>query len=203
VEEVMGVSLDKVKALREQTSAGIMDCKKALAESEGDLKAAAEYLRKKGIAKAAKFVDRQATEGLVHAYIHPGGRIGVLIEVNCETDFVARTEEFQALVNDLALQVAATSPLALSREQVEEEDIEREKEIYKSQAIESGRPEKVIDKIVEGKLEKFFEEACLMEQIFVKDQDRKVEDIVKEASGKVGENIVIRRFVRFQLGEAS
>lgn len=199
----MEVSLDKVKALREQTSAGIMDCKKALAESEGDLKAAAEYLRKKGIAKAAKFVDRLATEGLVHAYIHPGGRIGVLIEVNCETDFVARTDVFQALVNDLALQVAAASPLALAREDLDEAVIEKEKEVYKSQALEAGRPEKVIDKIVEGKLEKFYEEACLMEQAFIKDQDRKIEDVVKEASGKVGENIVIRRFTRFQLGEAS
>jgi len=199
----MEVSLDKVKALREQTSAGIMDCKKALAESEGDLKAAAEYLRKKGIAKAAKFVDRQAGEGLVHAYIHPGGRIGVLIEVNCETDFVARTDEFRNLVNDLALQVAATSPLALTREDVDEAAIEKEKEICRSQALESGRPEKVIDKIVAGKLDKFFEEVCLMEQTFVKDQERKVEDVVKEASGKVGENIVIRRFTRFQLGEAS
>jgi len=199
----MEVSLDKVKALREQTSAGIMDCKKALAESEGDLKAAAEYLRKKGIAKAAKFVDRVASEGLIHAYIHPGGKIGVLIEVNCETDFVARTDEFQTLVNDLALQVAATSPLALTREDVDEAHIEKEKEVYRSQALESGRPEKVIDKIVEGKLEKFFEEVCLMEQIFVKDQERRIQDIVKEASGKVGENIVIRRFTRFQLGEAS
>ena len=199
----MEVSLDKVKALREQTSAGIMDCKKALAESEGDLKTAVEYLRKKGISKAAKFVDRKATEGLVHAYIHPGGRIGVLIEINCETDFVARTDVFQALVNDIALQVAAASPLALTREDLDEAAIEKEKEIYRSQAIESGRPEKVLDKIVEGKLEKFFEEACLMEQIFVKDQERKIEDVVKEASGKVGENIVIRRFTRFQLGEAS
>jgi elongation factor Ts len=203
VEEVMEVSLDKVKALREQTSAGIMDCKKALAESEGDLKIAVEYLRKKGISKAAKFVDRQATEGLVHAYIHPGGRIGVLIEINCETDFVARTDVFQALVNDIALQVAAASPLALTREDLDEAAIEKEKEIYRSQALESGRPEKVLDKIVEGKLEKFFEEACLMEQIFVKDQERKIEDVVKEASGKVGENIVIRRFTRFQLGETS
>ena len=199
----MEVSLDKVRALREQTSAGIMDCKKALAESEGDLTAAAEYLRKKGIGKAAKFVDRHATEGLDHAYIHPGGRIGVLIEVNCETDFVARTDVFQALVNDIALQVAAASPLTLTREDLDEAVIEKEKEVYKSQALESGRPEKVIDKIVEGKLEKFFEEACLMEQIFVKDQERKIEDVVKESSGKVGEKIVIRRFTRFQLGEAS
>ena len=199
----MEVSLDKVKALREQTSAGILDCRKALAECEGDLRAAVEYLRKKGIAKAAKFIDRKAAEGLVHAYIHPGGRVGVLVEVNCETDFVARTEEFKCLVNDIALQVAATSPLALIREDLDEAVIDKEKEIYRSQAVEDGRPEKVIDKVIEGKLEKFFEEACLMEQVFVKDQDRKVKDVVKEVSGKVGENIVIRRFTRFQLGEAS
>jgi elongation factor Ts len=199
----MEVSLDKVKALREQTSAGILDCKKALAEAKGDLEAAVEYLRKKGIAKAAKFVERRAGEGLVHAYIHPGGKIGVLVEVNCETDFVARTDVFQELVNDIALQVAATSPLALTREDLDKALVEKEKEVYRSQALESGRPEKVIEKIVEGKLEKFFEEVCLMEQIFIKDQDRRIADVVKEASGKVGENIVIRRFTRFQLGEAS
>jgi elongation factor Ts len=198
----MGVSLDKVKALREQTSAGMLDCKKALAECEGDLKAAAEYLRKKGIARAAKFVDRQASEGKVHAYIHPGGKIGVMVEVNCQTDFVARTEEFVTLVNDLALQIAATAPLALKREDLDEAVIEKEKEIYRSQALEEGKPEKVIDKIVEGKLDKFYVEACLLEQVFVKDQDRKIADIVQELSGKVGENIVVRRFTRYQLGEA-
>lgn len=199
----MGVSLDKVKTLREQTSAGMMDCKNALVECEGDLEAAAEYLRKKGIAKAAKFVDRQASEGLVHAYVHPGSKIGVLVEVNCQTDFVARTEEFMCLVNDLALQVAATAPLAITREELAEDVIEKEKEIYRSQALEEGKPEKVIDRIIEGKLEKFFEEACLLEQTFIKDQDRKIRDIVDELSGKTGEKIVVRRFTRFQLGEAS
>jgi elongation factor Ts len=199
----MGVSLDKVKNLREQTGAGMLDCKKALTECAGDLQAAAEYLRKKGIAKAAKFVDRQASEGLVHAYVHPGGKIGVLVEVNCQTDFVARTDEFKSLVNDIALQVAATAPLALGREDLDQAVIDKEREIYKSQAVEEGKPEKVLDKIVEGKLSKFFEEACLLEQISVKDQERRIEDIVQEFSGKVGEKIVIRRFTRFQLGDAS
>jgi elongation factor Ts len=197
----MAVSLDKVKSLREKTSAGILDCKKALSECDGDMDAAVEYLRKKGIAKAAKFADREATEGLVHAYVHPGAKIGVLVEVNCETDFVARTDEFKCLANDIALQVAATSPIALTREQLGEDVIEKEKEVYRSQALEEGKPEKVIDKIVEGKLEKFYEEVCLMEQVFVKDQEKKVEDVVKEVSGKVGENILVRRFTRFQLGE--
>jgi elongation factor Ts len=199
----MGVSSDKVKTLREQTGAGMLDCKKALVECDGDLQAAAEYLRKKGIAKAAKYVDRQASEGLVHAYVHPGGKIGVLVEVNCQTDFVARTEEFKSLVNDIALQVAATAPLALKREEVDQAVIDKEKEIYRSQALEEGKPEKVVDRIVDGKLAKFFEEACLLEQISVKDQERRIEAIVQELSGKVGEKIVIRRFTRFQLGDAS
>ena len=199
----MEVSLDQVKILREKTSAGIMDCKKALAESSGDIDAAIEYLRKKGIAKASKLVARKAGEGLVHAYIHPGGRIGVLVEVNCETDFVARTDEFKTLVNDIALQVAGNPPLAVTREDLGDDGIEKEREIYRSQAIEAGRPEKVIDRIVEGQLESFYEDACLMEQPFVKDPDRKIGDLVREFSGKVGENVVIRRFARFQLGETS
>jgi elongation factor Ts len=199
----MGVSLDKVKSLREQTGAGMLDCKKALMECAGDPQAAAEYLRKKGIAKAAKYVDRQASEGLVHSYVHPGGKIGVLVEVNCQTDFVARTAEFKSLVNDIALQVAATAPLALRREDIDQAVIEKEREIYKGQALEEGKPEKVLEKIIEGKLNKFFEEVCLLEQISVKDQERRIEDIVQEFSGKVGEKIVIRRFTRFQLGDAS
>jgi len=199
----MGVSLDQVKLLRERTSAGIMDCKKALTESGGDIDAAVEYLRKKGIAKASKLVARKAGEGLVHAYIHPGGRIGVLVEVNCETDFVARTDEFKTLVNDIALQVAGNPPLAVTREDLGSDSIKKEREVYRSQAIEAGRPEKVIDRIVEGKLEKFYEDVCLMEQPFVKDPDLKIGDLVQEFSGKVGENVVIRRFARFQLGETS
>jgi len=197
----MGVTLDQVKKLRDKTSAGILDCKKALAESGGDLDAAVEYLRKKGISKASKLVSRKAGEGLVHSYIHPGGRIGVLLEINCETDFVARTDEFKMLVNDIALQVAGNPPYAINREDLSEDVIEKEKEVYRSQALEAGRPEKVIDKIIEGKLEKFYEDSCLMEQPFVKDPDRKIGDLVKEFSGKVGENVVIRRFARFQLGE--
>ena len=199
----MEVSVDKVKTLRDRTGAGIMDCKKALAESGGGIDAAIEYLRKKGIAKASKFVSRKAGEGLVYAYIHPGSRIGVLIEVNCETDFVARTDEFQNLANDLALQVAATAPLALTRDEVGPDIVDKEREIYRSQALEQGRPEGVIDRIVEGKLEKFFEEVCLLEQVYVKNPEIKVGDLVKEVAGKVGENVIVRRFARFQLGEKS
>jgi elongation factor Ts len=199
----MEVSLDKVKLLREKTSAGIMDCKKALAESGGDIDAAVEYLRKKGVAKASKLVSRKASEGLVHAYIHPGGRFGSLVEVNCETDFVARTDEFLTLANDIAIQVAATAPLALERRDLDEAIIDKEKEIYREHALAEGKPEKVLDKIVDGRLEKFYEEVCLLEQIFVKDPDIKIADMVKEFSGKVGENVVVRRFTRFQLGDES
>ncbi len=199
----MEVSIDKVKLLREKTGAGIMDCKKALAETGGDVDAAVEFLRKKGIAKASKLVSRKASEGLVHAYIHPGGRIGSLVEVNCETDFVARTEEFQTLVKDIAMQVAATAPRALSPEDLDQEIVEKEKDIYRSQAVAEGKPEKIVEKIVENKIQKFYEEVCLLEQAFIKDPDVKVSDLVKELSGKVGENIVIRRFARFQLGDLS
>ncbi|HVP56679.1 MAG TPA: translation elongation factor Ts [bacterium] len=199
----MGVSTDTVKLLREKTGAGIMDCKKALAESKGDIDLAVEWLRRKGIARSAKFAEKKAAEGVVHAYIHPGGRIGVIVEVNCETDFVARTDDFKNLVNDLALQIAATAPLGLSREDVPKDLVDKEKDIYRSMALAEGKPEKVLDKIIDGRLEKYYEEACLLDQVFVKDQDKKVGDLVKELSGKVGENIVVRRFARFQLGEAS
>ena len=199
----MGVSTDDVKLLREKTAAGIMDCKKALAESEGNIDQAVEWLRKRGIARAAKFAEKKATEGLIHAYIHPGSRIGVIIEVNCETDFVARTDDFKNLVNDIALQIVATRPLGLAREDIPQEVVDKEKEIYRSMALAEGKPEKVLDKIVEGRLVKFYEDACLMEQIFVKDQEKRIGDLVKELSGKTGENIVVRRFVRFQLGDAS
>jgi len=199
----MGVSTDDVKLLREKTAAGIMDCKKALAESEGNIDQAVEWLRKRGIARAAKFAEKKATEGLIHAYIHPGSRIGVIIEVNCETDFVARTDDFKNLVNDIALQIVATRPLGLAREDIPQAVVDKEKEIYRSMALAEGKPEKVLDKIVEGRLVKFYEDACLMEQIFVKDQEKRIGDLVKELSGKTGENIVVRRFVRFQLGDAS
>jgi len=201
----MEVSVDKVKELREKIGAGIMDCRKALAETGGDLEKAVEYLRRRGIAKSAKFASRKAGEGLVHCYIHPGGRIGVLVEVNCETDFVARTDDFKNLVNELALQIAASAPIGLAKEDVPKDVLEKEKDIYRSMALSEGKPEKVIDKIVEGRLAKFYEEACLLEQIWIKDpeQAKKVGDLVKEVSGKTGENIVVRRFVRFQLGEVS
>ncbi len=199
----MEVSLDRVKLLREKTSAGMLDCKKALAASDGDIAGAIEYLRKKGVAKASNLASREAGEGVIHAYIHPGGRIGVLLEINCETDFVARTDEFKVLVNDIALQIAATNPISLTRDDVDADLVEKEKEIYRSQAAAGGKPEKVIDRIIEGKLEKFYEESCLLEQAFVKDPDTKVADLVKDMSGKVGENIIIRRFTRFELGDMS
>jgi elongation factor Ts len=199
----MEVTLDKVKLLREKTAAGILDCKKALAETKGDIDLAVEFLRRKGIAKSAKFTARKAAEGLVHAYIHPGGKIGVIVEVNSETDFVARTDDFKNLVNELALQVAATAPLGLTKEDVPQDVIDKEKDIYRSMALAEGKPEKVLDKIIEGRMQKFYEEACLLEQIWIKDQEKKVGDLVKELSGKTGENIVVRRFARFQLGEAS
>jgi len=196
-------STEKVKLLRDKTGAGMMDCKKALAESKGDIEAAVEWLRRKGIARSAKFAEKKAGEGLVHAYIHPGNRLGVIVEVNCETDFVARTDDFKNLVNDLALQIAATAPLGLTREDVPKDVIEKERDIYKSMALAEGKPEKVLDKIVEGRLEKYYEEACLLDQFFIRDQEKKIGDLVKELSGKVGENIVVRRFARFQLGEIS
>jgi elongation factor Ts len=196
-------SLDKVKLLRERTAAGMLDCKKALDETKGDIDLAVEFLRRKGIAKSAKFTARKAAEGSVHAYIHPGGKIGVIVEVNCETDFVARTDDFKSLINDLALQVAATAPLGLTKEDVPKDVIDKEKDIYRSMALAEGKPEKVLDKIIEGRMQKFYEDACLLEQIWIKDQEKKVGDLVKELSGKTGENIVVRRFCRFQLGEAS
>ncbi len=199
----MEVSAAAVKELREKTGAGVMDCKKALAESGGDLEKAVDYLRQKGLAAAAKKVGRVATEGSVGAYIHAGGKIGVLVELNCETDFVARTPEFQTLLKDIAMQIAAANPRYLRPTDVSEEELGREKEIYRRQALDSGKPEKVVDKIVEGKMDRFFSEVCLLEQAFIKDPDRKVEEIVQEAIAKLGENIQIRRFARYHLGEAS
>jgi elongation factor Ts len=199
----MEVSAEQVKQLRDKTGAGMMDCKKALAETKGDIDQAVDFLRRRGIAKSAKFATRKAAEGLVHAYIHPGGRIGVILEVNCETDFVARTDDFKTLVNELALQIAATAPLCLAKDDIPNDLLEKEKDIYRDLARAEGKPEKIMDKIVEGRLVKFYEEACLMDQIWVKDQDKKVGDLVKELSGKTGENIVVRRFKRFQLGEES
>lgn len=197
----MNISAGMVKELREKTGAGIMDCKKALKECNGDLEKASEYLKKKGIADASKKSGRIAAEGTVASYIHMGGKIGVLVEINCETDFVAKTEDFQELSKNISMQIAAAKPLYVKREDVPQEVINSEKEIYKTQALESGKPEKIVDKIATGKLEKYFSEICLLEQKFIRDPDKTVEEIVKETIAKTGENIVIRRFTRYELGE--
>jgi elongation factor Ts len=199
----MEVSASAVKDLRGKTGAGMMDCKKALAETGGDVQKAIDYLRQKGLAAAAKKADRVAADGAVGAYVHPGGKIGVLVEINCETDFVARTAEFQSLLKDIAMQVAAANPRYLRREEVPAAELDKEKAIYRQQALETGKPEKVVDKIVEGKIERFYSEACLLEQAFIKDPDKKVTDILNESIGRLGENIQIRRFSRYHLGEAA
>jgi elongation factor Ts len=195
------VSAAQVRELREKTGAGIMDCKRALKESDGKVDDAVTFLREKGLAAATKRSTRAASEGLVGSYIHAGGKIGVLVEVNCETDFVARTPQFQELVRDLAMQVAASSPRYVRREEVEASAIDEERKIYRAQAAESGKPAAVLDKIVDGKLEKFFGDACLLEQSFIKDPQRTVQDVVTDTIARIGENIVVRRFARFQLGE--
>jgi len=195
------VSAVQVRELRDKTGAGMMDCKRALAESAGDLEKAIVHLREKGLAAAAKRSARAASEGQVGSYIHAGGKIGVLIEVNCETDFVARTPQFQGLVKDLAMQVAAANPRFVRREEVAPAVIEAERGIYRVQANESGKPAPVIEKIVEGKVEKFFADVCLLEQPFIKEPQRTVGQLVTDAIAQLGENIVVRRFARFQLGE--
>jgi elongation factor Ts len=199
----MEISASAVKELREKTGAGMMDCKKALGETGGDLQKAIDYLRQKGLAAAAKKADRVAADGAVGAYVHPGGKIGVLVEINCETDFVARTAEFQTLLKDIAMQVAAANPHYVRREEVSANDLEKEKTIYRQQALETGKAEKFIDKIVEGKLERFYSEVCLLEQAFIKDPDKKVTDVVNDAMARLGENIQVRRFARYHLGEAT
>jgi len=196
------ISTSLIKDLREKTGVGIMDCKMALKESDGDIAKAIDFLRKKGIATAKKRGGRTASQGQVQSYIHAGGKIGVLVEINCETDFAGKTEDFTNFAKDMAIQIAATSPIAIDRERVPEDILENEKEIYATQARESGKPEKVIEKIVEGKLNKFFSESCLLEQPFVKNPDITVQDLLNEAMAKTGENIVVRRFVRFQLGDS-
>ena len=195
------MSLELVKELREKTGAGLVDCQKALAEASGDLEKALRVLREKGLAKAAKKAGRVATDGAVGAYIHPGAKVGVLIEVNCETDFVAKTPEFQALVKDLAMQVAAAAPRFVSREEVPAAELESERAIYRKQAEASGKPAQVIERIVEGQVERFYKDVCLLEQAFIKQSDRTVGDLVKEAIVRFGVNVAVRRFVRYQLGE--
>ncbi len=197
----MEVSANMVKELREKTGAGMMDCKKALAETGGDFQKALDYLRQKGLATAAKRAGRVASEGRIGSYIHAGGKIGVMVEVNCETDFVAKTDDFQAFAKDIAMQIAASSPSYIRREEVTVEVLAREKEIYRAQARDAKKPEKVIDKIVEGKLEKFYGETCLLEQPFVKDPDLTIQDLLNGLIGKLGEKIEIRRFTRYQVGE--
>jgi elongation factor Ts len=199
----MDINAAVVKDLREKTGAGFMDCKKALAETGGDLDKAVDYLRRKGLAAAAKKADRVASEGAVGAYVHPGGKIGVLVEINCETDFVARTAEFQTLLKDVAMQIAAANPRYLRPDEVSAEELEKEREIYRRQALDAGKPEKVVDRIIEGKMERFYSEVCLLEQAFVKDPDRKVADVVNDAIARLGENIQIRRFARYHLGEGA
>jgi elongation factor Ts len=197
----MDVNANLVKELREKTGAGVMDCKTALAEAKGDLEHAIVWLREKGISQAAKRAGRVASEGTVGSYIHAGGKLGVLVEVNCESDFVAKTPEFQALVKELAMQIAAANPRTVRREELPEEVIAQERQIYASQAAGSGKPEAVIRKIVDGKLEKFFADACLYEQAWVRDPNRSIKDVIGEYVGKLGEKIEVRRFLRFQLGE--
>lgn len=197
----MNITAEMVKELRERTGAGMMDCKRALTETAGDMDKAITYLREKGLAAAAKKAGRIAAEGLVDSYIHLGGRIGVLVEVNCETDFVAKTDDFRAFVKDIAMQIAAAKPEYVSREEVPQEVLEREKEIYRSQAKNEGKPDNVAEKIVAGRIEKYFKEACLLEQPFIKDPDLTIQQLLNGQIAKIGENILIRRFARFERGE--
>ncbi len=195
------ITAAKVKELRERTGAGMMDCKNALVSANGDMDKAVDILREKGLAAAAKKAGRVTAEGLVDAYIHAGGKIGVLVEVNCETDFVAKTEEFKNLVRDIAMQIAASRPEYVSKEDVPESVINKEKEILAAQAANEGKPEKIIEKIVQGRIEKFFKEVCLLEQPFIKDTDKTVKQLITEKIAQIGENIAVRRFVRYELGE--
>lgn len=197
----MDIPASLVKQLRERTNAGLMDCKNALKESEGDIEKAVEHLRVKGLAKAQRKASRTTTEGVVFSYIHPGNRIGVLVEVSCETDFVARTEEFHEFARDIAMQVAATSPMVIERDDLPVEVLEKEREVFRTQALEQKKPEKVVEKIVEGRLEKFYTENCLLDQPFIKDDEKTVRGLLNELVAKLGENIKIARFARFQIGQ--
>ncbi|WP_379126592.1 translation elongation factor Ts [Paenibacillus sp. sgz500958] len=197
----MAVDAKAVKELRERTGAGMLDCKKALEEANNDITRAAELLREKGLSAAANKAGRVATEGTVESYIHAGGRIGVLVEINCETDFVGKTDSFKEFARDIAMQIAAANPRYVRREEVPAEEVEKEKEILKAQALNEGKPEKIIEKMVEGRISKFYEEYCLLEQTFVKDQDKTVSQLLNEKISTIGENISIRRFARFELGE--
>lgn len=197
----MGVDAKKVKNLRDKTGAGMMDCKKALVESSGDMEKAVDYLRKTGITKAEKKSARIAKEGLIYSYIHQGNRLGVLLDIGCETDFVAKTEGFKDIAHNISMQIAATNPIAIRREDVDPELTDREKSIYHEQAKSSGKPEEIIDKIVEGKLNKFFQDNCLLEQTFIKDSEKNIQDLINEIIVTLGENISVNRFTRFAIGE--
>ena len=197
----MEISIELVKDLRQRTGAGVIDCKAALLEAKGNMEAAIDYLRRKGLATAAKKAGRIATDGMVSSYIHAGGKMGVLVEVNCETDFVAETEDFQTFVKNIAMHIAAANPQYIRREEIPEEVMERERAIYRTQAQEAGKPQKIIDKIVEGKMERFYSEVCLLEQTYVRDPDLTIKELLDAMIAKIGENISIRRFARFQLGE--
>ncbi|MGD9123449.1 MAG: translation elongation factor Ts [Desulfarculaceae bacterium] len=199
----MSITAAMVKELREKTNAGMMDCKKALTECDGDMEKAVDWLRQKGLSVAAKRADRQASEGQIASYIHAGGKLGVMVEVNCETDFTGKTEEFMTFAKDLAMHIAASNPLCVQAEDIPEEVLAKEREIYRAQALDQGKPEKIVDKIIEGKLKKFVSESCLISQAFVKDTDKTIEDLLNEMRAKTGENVQIRRFARFQLGEVS
>jgi elongation factor Ts len=197
----MMITASMVKELREATGAGMMDCKKALTETKGNMEKAVDFLREKGLAAAAKKADRIAAEGVVASYIHGDGRIGVLVEINCETDFVAKTDEFKALAKDVAMQIAATNPIYLKREDVPESVLAHEREVLRVQALNEGKPEKIVDKMIVGRIEKYYKENCLLEQEFIKDTDKTVTQMVTEKIAKIGENINVRRFTRYQLGE--
>ncbi|KRE56648.1 translation elongation factor Ts [Paenibacillus sp. Soil750] len=197
----MAVTAAQVKELREKTGAGMLDCKKALEEANGDITKAGELLREKGLSAAANKAGRIATEGAVESYIHAGGKVGVLVEINCETDFVGKTEQFKTFCRDIAMHIAAANPSYVRREEVPTEALEKEKEILRNQALNEGKPEKIIDKMVEGRIGKYYEEFCLMEQAFIKDPDKTIDQLLNEKIAAIGENISIRRFVRFGLGE--
>jgi elongation factor Ts len=195
------ITAQMVKELRAATGSGIMDCKKVLADADGNMDKAIELLRKKGLAKAAKRAGRSTSEGIIYSYIHTGAKLGVLLEVNCESDFVAKTEDFENFAKDIAMHIAAANPAGLVPEDVDQSVIEKEREIYRAQMLEEGKPENIIDKIVDGKVEKFYKEVCLLSQQYIKDPQKTIEDVLKETIGKIGENIQIKRFARFQIGE--
>ena len=197
----MNITASQVKELRNKTGAGMMDCKNALVHSDGEINKAIDYLRKTGVSKAEKKGSRDTKEGLVYSYIHAGGKLGVIIELNCETDFVASNIDFKNLAHDLSMHIAATNPLSINKDAIDQSIVEREKEIYTEQAKSEGKPDKIIEKMVNGRLLKFFQETCLLEQTFIKDQEKRVSDLITESISKLGENITIRRFIRYAIGE--